>query len=336
MLGLKRGTVALFPHEKEWEEEAERTVRKLKNILGDIAVDIQHVGSTAVKSIAAKPIIDLAVGVRDFEDILKRENLLKEKGFYLRSSSIENQLLFACGSYYDGTGEMQTHFIHVVIYGSREWNNYIGFRDYLNGNEEAAKQYEALKIRLAKECPEDEGRMNYTNGKHGFITEILDRINSENNLTVPVGNGFLNVRVGAIIMKGEKFLMAGNPSTDYLYSVGGRIQFGESAEQAVIREVEEETGVRMEIDRLGFIHENFFTGDGKKTFGKTIYEISFFFYMKTPEDFEPVCDSISSDGNREFLTWASIDDERNYFPKFFRAELSNPSDTVKHIVEDER
>lgn len=336
MLGLKRGTVALFPHEKEWEKEAQRTAEKLSNILGDSAVDIQHVGSTSVKTIAAKPIIDLAVGVRSFDDILKYGNKLKENGFYLRNSNIENQLLFACGSYYDGTGDVQTHFIHVVIYGSREWNNYIGFRDYLNKNKEAAKQYEKLKIRLAEKCPEDEGRVKYTNGKHGFITEILDRINSESNLTAPVGDGFLNVRVGAIIMKDGKFLMAGNPSVDYLYSVGGRIQFGESAEQAVIREVEEETGVKMEIDRLGFIHENFFTGDSGKTDGRTIYEISFFFYMKTPEDFEPVCGSFSSDGSKEFLTWATTDDERDYYPKFFRTELVNLSAFPKHIVEDER
>ena len=91
------------------------TAEKLKTVLGETAVDIQHVGSTAIKTIAAKPIIDLAVGVRDFDAILKHENELKDNGFFLRSSSIENQLLFACGSYYDGTGDLQTHFIHVVI-----------------------------------------------------------------------------------------------------------------------------------------------------------------------------------------------------------------------------
>ena len=161
-------------------------------------------------------------------------------------------------------------------------------------------------------------------------------IETKKDLTVPVGGDFLNVRVGAIIMKDGKFLMVGNSSVPYLYSVGGRIQFGESAEQAIIREVEEETGVKMEIDRLGFIHENFFIGDTGKTAGKTIYEISFFFYMKTPENFAPVSDSLSSEGNKEFLTWTSVDDERQYFPKFFRTELINPSDKIKHIVEDER
>lgn len=336
MIGLRRGTVALFPHEKEWEKEAEKITEKLKSILGNDAVDIQHVGSTAVKAIAAKPIIDLAVGVKHFEDILKYENILKEKGFYLRNSKLENQILFACGSYYDGTGDMQTHFVHAVLFGGREWKNYIAFRDYLNENEEAAKQYEALKIRLAEECPEDEGRVNYTNGKHGFITEILDRINSENNLTAPVGDGFLNIRVGAIIIKNGKFLMVGNQSVPYLYTVGGRIQFGESAEQAVVREVVEETGVKMEIDRLGFIHENFFCGDSGKTAGKTVYEISFFFYMKTPENFDPICDSFAGNGSKEFLTWATVDDERKYFPRFFRTELAAPLTVPKHIIEDER
>lgn len=335
MIGLKHGTVALFPHESEWEKEAETTAQKLKNILGDSAVDIQHIGSTAIKTIAAKPIIDLAVGVKSFDDIMKYENELKENGFYLRNSKIDNQLLFACGSYYDGTGDVQTHFIHVVIYGGREWNNYIGFRDYLNENEEAAKQYETLKIRLASECPEDEGRVNYTNGKHSFITEILDKINSKRNLTVPFDDGFINIRVGAIIMRNGKFLMV-KSSAPYLYSVGGRIQFGESAEEAVVREVEEETGTKMEIDRLGFVEENFFIGDGKKTYGKTIYEISFYFYMKTPENFEPVCDSSNSDSIKENLVWISPDEETEYFPKFFRTELKNSTREIRHIVTDER
>ena len=103
MLGLKRGTVALFPHEKEWEDEAAKTIEKLKNILGGAARDIQHVGSTAVKSICAKPIIDIAVGVDSFEKILEYKNILEENGFYLRESSIENQLLFS-GIYFTLSG----------------------------------------------------------------------------------------------------------------------------------------------------------------------------------------------------------------------------------------
>lgn len=75
--------------------------------------------------------------------------------------------------------------------------------------------------------------------------------------TVPIDNGYINLRVGAIIMKDGKFLMVGNERDNFLYSVGGRVQFGETTEAAVVREVFEETGVMLEIDRLGFIHENF-------------------------------------------------------------------------------
>lgn len=108
----------------------------------------------------------------------------------------------------------------------------------------------------------------------------------KNDMTMPCANGLVTIRVGAIIKKGEKFLMVGNDRSDYLYSVGGRIKFGETAEKAVKREVFEETGTMMEVERLGFIHENYFYGDAPSNLGKLIYEISFFFYMKTPEDFD--------------------------------------------------
>ena len=121
------------------------------------------------------------------------------------------------------------------------------------------------------------------------------------DMTVPCDEGLINLRVGAIILKNGKFLMVGNERSDYLYSVGGRIKFGETAEEAVVREVYEETGVRMEIDRLGFIHENYFYGDAPTNLGKLIYEISFFFYMKVPKDFELISNSFTEDESKEFL-----------------------------------
>lgn len=67
------------------------------------------------------------------------------------------------------------------------------------------------------------------------------------DLCVKIEDGILNIRVGAIIMKDDKFLMVENDRFDHMYSVGGRIKFGETAEKAVVREVYEETGVKMEI-----------------------------------------------------------------------------------------
>lgn len=70
-------------------------------------------------------------------------------------------------------------------------------------------------------------------------------------MTVPCDNGLLNIRVGAIIMLNDKILMVGNNKRpEYLYSVGGRIKFGETAEEAIKREVFEETGIRMEVELL--------------------------------------------------------------------------------------
>ena len=157
------------------------------------------------------------------------------------------------------------------------------------------------------------------------------------DMTVPCDTGLINIRVGAIILKDGKFLMVGNYiRPDYLYSVGGRIKFGETAEEAVIREVFEETGVRMEVDRLGFINENYFYGDSESNLGKLIYEISFFFYMKVPKDFEPECSSFTEDDHEEFLKWIAPDDRIKIYPEFFRTELFHPENAVKHFVTDER
>lgn len=156
------------------------------------------------------------------------------------------------------------------------------------------------------------------------------------DLTLPAGEGFVNLRVGAIIEKKGKILMVGNDRVNYCYSVGGRIQFGESAEQALRREVLEETGWDLEIDRLGFIHEDFFPSDSPGKLGKLIYEIAFYFYMKTPADFEPRSGSLTEDGQGERLEWISPDTEKTMYPAFFRTELRDPKPFVRHIVTDER
>lgn len=176
MIGLKRGAVKLCEHEKEWEFEAQNTISRLKKILGNVIKDIQHVGSTSILSIKAKPIIDIALAVDDFNDILSFERELKDAGFYYRPNAqayIKNQLLFACGSFYEGTGDLQTHFIHVVRTNSMDWINYINFRDYLNNTPSAAKEYESLKVSLAQQVPIDNGREKYLMGKHDFIVFTL-------------------------------------------------------------------------------------------------------------------------------------------------------------------
>lgn len=155
------------------------------------------------------------------------------------------------------------------------------------------------------------------------------------DMSVVCNDGIINIRSGAIIMIDRKLLMVGN-NRDYLYSVGGRLKFGETAEEAVRREVFEETGVKMEIDRLGFVHENYFYGDAKTNLNKLVYEISFFFYMDVPPSFTPISDSFIEGNSKERLVWVSLEDDRKIYPEFFKTELKNPINEVKYFISDNR
>lgn len=174
MIGLKRATVKLLDHESDWDTEARRTIARLQQILGSVAKEIQHVGSTSIPSIKAKPIIDIALAVDRFQDVLALVAELRKEGFYYcPDSTMDHQLLLACGSFYDGSGDLQTHFIHVVLVNSMEWINYINFRDYLKEKPLVAKAYEDLKLSLAAAEPCDRGREHYVRGKHDFIVHHL-------------------------------------------------------------------------------------------------------------------------------------------------------------------
>lgn len=168
MIGLVRGTVRLTAHQKEWDTNAEQTMKTLKQLLGDIAVDIQHIGSTAIPLIHAKPIIDIAVGVRDLQDITPCIDVLKQNGFVFRGEDVPGQVLFVMG---DLENDVRTHHIHVVKWKGSQWGNYIHFRDYLNAFPEKAMAYDDCKRKLAAQFPND--RRSYTAGKQKLIESLL-------------------------------------------------------------------------------------------------------------------------------------------------------------------
>ncbi len=156
------------------------------------------------------------------------------------------------------------------------------------------------------------------------------------DMCVRCGEGVINIRVGAIITKDNHVLMVRNNRDNFFYSVGGRIQFGETAEQAVKREVREELGFEMEIDRLGFICEAYFYGTIGDKQERLIYEPAFYFYMIVPDDFELESKTFLEDGSPEYLEWVPFDTEKTVYPEFFKTELNNPSRETKYIVADER
>lgn len=178
-IGMKRGTVYLIAHRAEWEEIAQRAVEDIKRVLRDVVVDAQHIGSTSIKTIPAKPIIDIAVGVTDYDAVLEQKERLAAEHITLRIDERPEQLLFVMGDFEQDT---RTHHIHVVRYGSKEWNNYLNFRDYLNAHESAAQRYGALKKELSQRYPDD--RAAYTEGKSGLIAELLSEASKWRSSTV--------------------------------------------------------------------------------------------------------------------------------------------------------
>ena len=177
-IGLYRGTVKVEKHNPEWEVVAFQTIQKLKDILGDVILDIEHVGSTAIKNIVAKPIIDIVIGVKDFSNILNLNDELESDGFIFRGQDHPDQYLYICGK-----GDFITHHIHVVIFDSVSWRNYINFRDYLNTHIDEALAYSSLKEKLAKEYEND--RKTYTALKGEFVNDILNKVREwKNNIKI--------------------------------------------------------------------------------------------------------------------------------------------------------
>lgn len=142
-------------------------------------------------------------------------------------------------------------------------------------------------------------------------------------------------RAAAIIIENNCVLLASNETADYYYSVGGGVHLGKTAEEAVLREVLEETGVQYEIDRLAFIHENFFTNGGMFE-GLNCHEISLYFLMKPRGSQQLNSNSYCLEG-KEFMNWIHISELKNRkaYPTFLADKITNLSEIVEHIVTKE-
>ena len=146
-------------------------------------------------------------------------------------------------------------------------------------------------------------------------------------------NNWFRYRAAAIIVENDCVLLATNDKVDYYYSVGGGVQMGEKAEEAVVREVFEETGILYEIDRLAVIHENFFTDSSEFFKDLNCHEISLYFLMKAKGNQDLNSDSYTQ-GIRENMVWIPIDELDNYtvYPTFLKEYLSKESKEIEHIV----
>lgn len=167
-LGLQRGVVKLSEHDDSWHEIFVSEKEKLQDILGDKVLGIEHVGSTAIKGIKAKPILDIMLGVKFLGGPEEYTSDLQKLGYEFRRDFRDNQqhILFV-----KGPEENRTHYLKVTVFESDFWKEHIMFRDFLNTNPQYAKEYENLKAKLLEEYGGERGP--YTEGKKEFIKKIL-------------------------------------------------------------------------------------------------------------------------------------------------------------------
>lgn len=159
--------VVLKPYDPAWPHRFESEKIVLAEIFAGCDAAIEHVGSTAVPGLGAKPIIDVIVGVRRLADVERRIEALEEAG-YEYVPQYEGELPERRYFRKPRRGERLFH-LHCVIEGRGFWERHLAFRDYLRAHPETAAEYERLKRELAARVPKHE----YTQAKSPFIEAVL-------------------------------------------------------------------------------------------------------------------------------------------------------------------
>ncbi len=167
MLGLPRGTVQLVPYTPVWTTLFQAERARLQHALGADALDIQHIGSTAVPGLAAKPILDLGIAVAAESVVAACVPSLTALGYTYRGYRGSDQ-----GHFFDqGPEPHLTHYLHMLLIQDAAWWNYLQFRDYLLTHPAARDAYMQLKQELAAEYAAD--RAAYSAAKARFVHHIL-------------------------------------------------------------------------------------------------------------------------------------------------------------------
>lgn len=165
-LGLARNAVCLHPHSPDWALRFEAEKADLHARLQQDRLQIEHVGSTAVPGLMAKPILDILIGRPEARAPTDWVNRLKPVYVYCGDSMHAQDWLFVKGS----ENQRLVH-LHVVPIHSPKWNAYLKFRDCLRNNAKTHKAYQSLKLALAEQYPTD--RTTYTERKAQFIASII-------------------------------------------------------------------------------------------------------------------------------------------------------------------
>ncbi len=162
---------SIVDYDPTWPEMFEIEAAAIRNVLGDLALSIEHVGSTSVPGLAAKPVIDIQVSVASITPRAPIVDRLARMGFKHAIDPIEPEHEFLSSGYEPN----EPRKVHVHLCQARsEWEwRHLAFRDYLRTHDAAAAAYAALKRRLAAEHPRDV--QAYIDGKARFVVEIEEQ-----------------------------------------------------------------------------------------------------------------------------------------------------------------
>jgi GrpB-like predicted nucleotidyltransferase (UPF0157 family) len=165
-------TIEVVEYDPSWPERFEEESNLLREKLGDIAVEVHHIGSTAVPGLAAKPIIDILIEVADLAALDARNRDMELIGYEPKGEfGIPGRRYFQKG------GDNRTHQIHAFVAGDVNVSRHIAFRDYLRSNPGVAEEYGTLKKKVAETCDNDIEK--YCDGKDAFVKnheEIAERL----------------------------------------------------------------------------------------------------------------------------------------------------------------
>ena len=163
--------VIVLPYDEAWEQNYIEIKDEIQNALGKLSLDIEHVGSTSVRGLSAKPIIDIDIIIRDYSLLNDVVTALSKIGYHHEGNlGIVGREAFK----YDGKDHLQKHHIYVCPQDSAELKRHIAFRDYLRSHPEAVCEYSRVKEEGATLYPYDIEK--YIEYKSPFIKRIYSEI----------------------------------------------------------------------------------------------------------------------------------------------------------------
>lgn len=172
MLGLKRNEVKIVEYDPSWKEEFERVKQQIIHETGISSTRIEHIRSTSIKELSAKPLLDIMIGVDEVgEGAEKFKQAFKQVGFLELAVQLEEERIFA--KFAEKTNEKKTHVMHLVEYKGEKWIDLLFFKGYVQAHEEVKKEYEQLKKQAEKEFSVDIEA--YTDAKERFVSRILKK-----------------------------------------------------------------------------------------------------------------------------------------------------------------